>query len=245
MHFDWWTFALQIINLLILLGLLQHFLLRPVQAAVQQRQQALRQAGMAAAALQEQARAANQALQDEKLALERARAQAVRTAREQGEAAAQALLSQARADAAAARATAQQQLRQERGEAQAALRQAALSLAGEMARRLLRRLPAANPDQAFLREALASLGGLPPGPAGAPAATLHVISAHPLDQQARSAVAAAIGQQAGPVEVSYDCDPELLAGVELHWRDGVIRNHWRADLQQIAASLHDDAAEHT
>ena len=33
MQFDWWTFALQVVNFLILVWLLQHFLYGPVQSA--------------------------------------------------------------------------------------------------------------------------------------------------------------------------------------------------------------------
>ena len=39
MRIDWWTLALQAANFLVLVWLLQHFLYRPVQGIIAERQQ--------------------------------------------------------------------------------------------------------------------------------------------------------------------------------------------------------------
>ena len=72
---------------------------------------------------------------------------------------------------------------------------------------------------------------------------IEVVTAAPLSEEetahVRDALKAAFGSEP-PFE--FRIDPALIAGIELHSRNTIVRNSWRADLDRIREEL--DRDEH-
>ena len=119
----------------------------------------------------------------------------------------------------------------------------------EIAQRLLRRLPSKITLSAFLdglcqelralsseeRESFTSVTAVDHA--------IEVVTATPLSKEeikhVRDALKAAVGSEP-PFE--FRIDPALIAGIELHSRNTIVRNSWRADLDRIRKEL--DRDEH-
>lgn len=240
MHVDWWTLGLQAINVLILIWLLGHFFWNPVARIIAQRQQvqqdmlaqaqAARDAAVAersALARSDQERAQ---LRDEALAKATAEAAQLRAQWiDQAQHDVQEMLNAARAEAAKLHDVTQRQLAREGAD-----------LGLRIARRLLGRIPSSIAQQAFCAALERSVGEIPQGLlAGArTAGSVEVVSSAALDETQRDQcmkyIAALLGSSP---TVRWRVDASLLAGVELHAGDLVVRNSWHADLQQIAQEL--------
>ena len=149
MRIDWWTLALQAANFLVLVWLLQHFLYRPVQNIIAERQQR-------AEACSPQGGAARAAAEGLRTELERATSGAgpgpppgVEEALARARVEAAALLERARADAGKLLADERQRLERERAEAAEVLRVDAIELGVTIARRLLAEAGAGSLDRPF------------------------------------------------------------------------------------------------
>src|SRR5512142_2341945 len=116
MHVDWWTLALQTVNVLILVWLLARFFFRPITAIVASRQDEARK-------ILADADAARQRAEATQATADKARAEMAR------------LLGEATHEAAAARAAAEAAAGRRRAEAEEALVQRAAELSLEIARR--------------------------------------------------------------------------------------------------------------
>lgn len=243
MHIDWWTLALQTVNVLILIWILGRFFFRPVADLVAKRREE-------AAKLLADADAARKEAGD-------LRAEAT-TLRAGIDAQRDRLLAQARKDAEAEKASALAQLSSEldqhRKDAavaiekeRIAMQHAVLDRASELsvriARRLLERLPASAAFSAFLDGLSAELGRLTVDSrnrlAGSdPAHPLDVVAAAKLDDEQaaslRETIHAAFGSEP-PIRLS--CDSRLIAGFEIRGRNIVVRNNWQADLEIIRREL--------
>ncbi|WP_051516510.1 F0F1 ATP synthase subunit delta [Herbaspirillum sp. RV1423] len=246
MKFDWWTLALQTINVLVLLWVLQHFLFRPVQAMIAQRQKDLQKLAGDAATEKQNAAQQRLALEGERNALAGEREQTLAAARSEAREAGQALLAQAAGDIAQRNAAAQAALGQERAEAESALQLAAAGLAENIVKRLLERLPEAVADEHFLPGACEAIAGLGAGErkllleADARNA-IEVVSAHPLAPEAQATMQQTLNAALGsPFPLHFSCDAALLAGIELRFRHVVVSSNWAADLRQIMATLTQD-----
>jgi F-type H+-transporting ATPase subunit b len=245
MNIDWWTLALQAINVLILIWLLGHFLYKPVLAAIAARQ-------AAADKLLSDAQAAKAAAEAESAAL---KAQGDALAAEAGEqrkavvaaaeVSAQALLKKAEDEAKAHAARAEAALTQERQVAGAALRQQAAELATDIAGTLLSRLPAAVVTEAMFQALLDKIAALPAADRqrlAETAATPQILTAVALsdaDQaRYRQRLETALGS---PLAASFDVETALIAGFELRGADILVTNSWRADLAAVLHQLTGDS----
>jgi len=250
MKIDWWTLALQTINVIVLLWVLRHFLFKPVQTVIANRQQELHKQIEDTAAERQLAVTQRLALDAERAAIATTREQMLAAARNEAHEAGQALLAQAAEDASRRSTLEQAALRQERVDAEAALRQAAAKLTGDMLLRLLERFPAAGIDCDFLQGACDALRAMNTGARklvldSAAKEPLQIISAHRLDAMAQTMVLQKLGESLeGMVTASFSTDSHLLAGIELRFRHIVISNNWAADLQNIMESLNNDALQH-
>ena len=241
MKIDWWTLGLQTINVLVLLWILQHFLFRPVMAMIERRQAELRRQGDEAVQTGQQAEQERAALESERRAIAQAREQLMDKAHAEAQAASAALLDQAQRDAVARGAAAQTALTQERLEAELVMQRRAGALAADLATRLLQRIPPGRLDECFIEQACAAL----PKPARfelrqtSEAVAVRVVSSALLDasaqETARSRLLAVVG---GGALITFEVDPALLAGVELHVGQAVIANNLAADLRGILEQLH-------
>lgn len=223
MQFDWTTFLLEVLNFLVLLWLLKRFLYRPVLEVLDARQARVRDERLRATQMLAEAQALQQQY-DDRLAEWGREKQHARQQLEQE-------LAQARA---AGLEALRQSLADERQKVQAradsalAAREAALARAASddayrAAAAMLRRLASPALTEAIAALFREDLAALPEEErdvlrkaAAALVATsaVEIASAHPLPQQERAALAAALSQVAGrSLHIAFVEQPELLAGV--------------------------------
>ena len=226
MEFDVWSFALQLINFLILVWLLQHFLYQPVRRIIEQRRTAVDSKVAEAekarkSAEEEKARleAANAAFDEEKRArLDKLHGELeAEKTRVAGEAQkkAQSLIDESR-----------KQIENDRADALKATESEVAALAADMAAKIL----AARPSEpaaiiakfedyarALPEEERKTLGRSAAGGA-------KVVSAVPIDARIESAWRDALARVFGAaVDVSFASDSSLIAGADLHFPHAVIK----------------------
>lgn len=244
MHIDWWTLALQTINVLILIWILGRFFFRPVADLVaKRREEAAKLIADADAARKEaedlraeatQLRAGIDAQRDRLIADARKAAEAEKTS---SLAQLSSELEQHRKDAAIA-------IERERAVMQRAVLDRASELSVQIARRLLERLPANTAFSAFLDGLIGELGRLPIEVRNSlatsdPKHPLEIAAAATLDDRQaarlREAISAALDGSELPMRLV--CDPGLIAGFEIRGRNIIVRNNWQADLATIRKEL--------
>lgn len=243
MHIDWWTLALQTVNVLILIWILGRFLFRPVADLVAKRQ-------ARAASLIADADAARKEGEDLRAEAERQRAdidkqrdRLMAEARKAADAEKTSLLAAFARENEQHRQDATLAIAKERAAMQRALLDGASELSVDIARRLLERLPADTGFSAFLAGLGVELNGLPAEARDGLAAAdrdhpLEVVTAAALDEQQaarlRDVLRKALGGEP-PMKLSRD--PALIAGFEIRGRNVVVRNNWRSDLAHIREEL--------
>ena len=244
MRIDWWTLALQAANFLVLVWLLQHFLYRPVQAIIIERQQQADGVLAAADATRTAAERLRSELEEQRAALERDRHQAVEEAHARARVEAAALLERARADAGKLLADERQRLERERAEAAEVLRVDAIELGVTIARRLLAEAGAGSLDRPFLERAVARLQDLAETQRSAlidrlaNGAVVQVVTATPLDPVGREDFTCRLRELLGQdTNIQFADDPTLLAGTELHFPHTVLHHSWRDSLREIEEGL--------
>lgn len=245
MGLDWSTFLLELINFLILLWILKHFLYAPVKAAIEARQarveavlaqanarraeaEQMRRDDEARRATWEQERAQARAVLDQELAAERARQVDALQAELQG-----------RRDKAAI-------LDERRGrEAERQSQDAALALAAGFGSRLLGRLADPVLEARLVEMVIEDLPRLSSGhrealaaAAGAEPVGVRVRSAYPLSAGQRAALQAALSQAAGREDLGtdFEMDPGLIAGLQIDAGPLVMRANLRDELRFFAES---------
>jgi F-type H+-transporting ATPase subunit b len=250
MHIDWWTLALQTVNVLVLVWILGRFLFRPTMAIVAKRQQEANdliadaaRARVEAAALRAEADRAGAALavQRDKLTAEANAAARVER---------QVLLDRAAQEVAKLHADAETAIDQERKTAQASIAAHAGDLAVDIARRLLTRVPEPHVLPAFTDDICRAIAALPEAERERLAARsgqpIEITTAEklavPQQQALREVLSQAVG---GELSVVFHNDPAVIAGIELKSAATIIRGSWRADLDRVRTELdaEDDAKQ--
>lgn len=233
MTFDWWTFALQAANFLILVWLLKRFLFRPVSALVARRKEEIGHALAEAEAARQSAEQARRKFEERQSQIEAERNRIIeqehaRLAQERDKA-----LEATRAESEKLKQTMLKRLDEERAAAANEVFEQAVGLAGELAVRLLGEAAAPALESAFLQRMVEHLdrlsdserAALAGGRTGEP---LLVTTAHPLDaaQQAewRAALAARLGNSRS---IAFSTDAGLIAGAELRFPHATLRFNWR------------------
>jgi len=240
MRIDWWTLALQTINVLVLVWLLRRFLFHPVKALIEARH-------AAAARLLDDAEAARRQARSEAEALEARRrdfaaeGDAIIAAAHAAAAEERAtLLDQARQEAARLEAEARAILLREREVQRRELEAHAGELAITMAKRLLGLLPADLATAALLEAVARELTDMPLQTrrdlmAGGP---VTIATAAPLSGAEKEAWQTRLAAILGTLpQISFEHDPALIAGVELRGPHTLLRRNWRCDLERLARAL--------
>lgn len=244
MKIDWWTLALETINVLILVWLLARFLFKPVARIIARRQEEAAKllsdaetAKNAAQAAANEAAKARSSLADE-------RDKMLSQAREAASIEREAVLREARAAAQNIKAEGESQLARERAEAEQQLTEKASQLALDIAHRLLDRLPGTRHVDGFLEGLLTKLRALDPRlrdnliQAANGGATIEILSAAPLaDETAdrcRSSMHDVFGKH---LQLVFQVDPGVIGGLELRGPGIVISNSLRADLERLREQL--------
>lgn len=240
MHINWWTLALQAINVLVLIWLLSRFLYRPVVAAIAARQAAADRllADAAAAKAEAETAAAGLKARNEALATDSERLHAeVRTAADADRAQ---LLEAARVAAGKVCEEAQVGIAAQRDAMRKALETQAAILAGDMAAKLVQNLPPAIVQQAMFEALTGQLAAMT-GAEGARTlvgGTLTIVTAAPLEEANRARYRDALAKLLpAPLDLAFEEDPALIGGCELHGTHVHIRNSWRADLDDMLGDL--------
>jgi len=240
MHIDWWTLALQGINVLVLVWLLTRFLYRPVMAVIAARRQAADKlladaeaAKVAAAAEAMALKAQNEVFNAEAEKRQGEMRAAVETEHAQ-------LLARAKAEAATVLQRADTAAAAARVRMRVELEEEAAVLAGRMSETLLQRLPAAQATDAMFQALLDRLRALPEDERRKLVTDmpLRVVTAAPLEDGARERYRRALADiLSAPTLLDFAADPALIAGFELHGRHVRVRNSWHADLEEMLARL--------
>jgi F-type H+-transporting ATPase subunit b len=242
---DLTTFALEVLNFLVLVWLLQRFLYRPVMDVIERRR-----------AEQDQTVAAAQSLQTEAQALKADYEQRLARAGEDRDRALAALdaeiaaerskrLAAVAADEKAERERLQSLATREREQQDAERERRALALGARFTARLLDRLAGPALEASLVDLALADLPTLPAdrlddlrGALAAADSAVEVATAHPLPPARRDAVARALEAVAGkPVTPAFVEDPALKAGLRVRAGAWVLMANLRDELAYFAAGV--------
>ena len=247
MHIDWWTLALQTVNVLVLIWILARFLFRPMADLVAKRQEETGKLLADAAQARQEATEVRAQTEKARSDLDAERDRLIAEARRAAEQEKVGLLAQSTAEIDKLRDEATAAIARERTAADHAIVAHASDLSVDIARRLLERLPPGRAFELFLDGACQELRNAPPdvrkslitsmGEGG----LLEVVTASLLNDAQREGVKKALASVLG-VEPSleFKSDPALIGGIELHGRNAIIRNSWRADLDRIRKELSHD-----
>lgn len=238
MHINWWTLALQTINVLVLMWLLSRFLYKPVVAAIAARQAAAdklladAEAARVGATAQEATLKASNAAFGADAGRRRAEAQAAADADRTR------LLEQAQQEVADLHKQAESAVLKERQRTGAALEVQAAMLAGHMAEKLLDRVPAEATTEAMFHNLLDRLATLSDEDRRRLASSpLQIVTPQTLGADTARYAAALATALPGVTDPMFVADPTLLAGFDLRNAQIVLRNSWRADLDTLLEDL--------
>jgi len=244
MQIDWWTLALQTVNVVILVWLLARFFFKPILAIVAQRQAAADKALADVKAADETVAKAHQEADDVRARISEERESLVAEAKQAAKAEYDARLAEADGAVAGMKAKAREELARERTAAEDALVARASDLSVSIARRLLKRLPSDVALDTFAEELCRQIRDLPEQDRAAFASTnnlgesLEVVTPEPLDEGRRHRLQQSIdGAFGSPTRLTFDTNPSLIAGIELRSRGAVVANSWKSDLEKINVEL--------
>ena len=244
MHIDWWTLALQTVNVLILVWLLSRFFFRPVMAIVAKRQEEADRLLADAESARNQAEASRAGAEHARLDVANQRQVLIDQAKEDAKTERARLVEQSSLAITKMREEAAADLQRQQANAQQALIEHAQTLSLDIARRLLGRLPGEAGLPCFLeglcerarslspeaREGLKSKGGK--------SGDCVVVTASVLSDDEQRLVHDMIAKALGfDLPLAFRHDPALIAGLELHGPTTVLRNTWRSDLDRIREEL--------
>jgi F-type H+-transporting ATPase subunit b len=244
MRIDWWTLALQTVNILVLIWILSRFFFRPIMDIVAKRQQEANKLLADAAGSREQAAQARAAVAKAAADIAGERERMLAEARDAAQIEKRDLLARSAAEIAKLREGAEAAIARERVAAETAVVDYASTLSVEIARRLLARFQQRDLLTTFLDELGRELQALPAEireslASGATADhPLEIVSAGPLSDQEAQQVRAVLKHVFGrELPVALRSDPAIIDGIELIGQTAIVRNSWRADLDRIRLEL--------
>jgi F-type H+-transporting ATPase subunit b len=245
MQFDWWTFALQSINFVVLVWLLRRFLYRPVQEIISKRRLVAEQVLADAEAKAESAESEKQQAEKERVALDKQRDRILQEAHESVKAEREKILKQARQDAKKIVETAQGTAAREREQALKDVKAEIADLAAEIASRMLKTVSGNDLSDAFLSRLHEEIKSLPAeelerlqGDLSKSGTSLKIATAIPLDAAARkrwsSRICTTLGIKTKP---EFVVAPDLVGGAELRFPHAVLKFSWSDQVEKAKAQL--------
>jgi len=245
MSVDGWTIALQAINFLVLVWLLQRLLFKPVQNVIARRRSLVEQAFADAESAKQAAEAEHQRYAAGQAALDASRQDMLSSAHQEIEADRSRVLEDARAEAEALLRSAREQIESERRAAVADTRARVADLAMTMAGQLLRQVAeppvTARPlADAFLEQLLARLDALEPDALQSLRAELQssseglrVVTGTALNPEEQGRWQRALQDRLGPPgRLEFLIEPPLIGGAELRFPHAVLSVAWSEQLRQ-------------
>jgi len=245
MQISWWTLALQVVNFLVLVWLLQRFLYRPVREILERRRQLSTQALAAAEKAQKEADAARQHYEQARAALVEERRAMLDDAHRTIEAERAKLLEEARQEARKIVETAHTSIADERAKTLEGLEADVASLAVKLAGKLLGNLGGAIAGDVFLDRTETALKQLPDserrrleGDLTTNGARVTVVTAAPLVAKEQKAWQDRLeGSLKRPLQLAFDVDPKLIAGAAIHFPHVVVSFTWAQQLKEAEQAL--------
>jgi F-type H+-transporting ATPase subunit b len=243
MRIDWWTLALQTVNVLILVWILARFFFRPVADIVAKRQDEANKLLSDATAARQKAADALAEADKMRAAIAMERDQLIAEAQRAAQIEKHNRLAQVSQEIGKLRSEAESAIARDQEAAEQAIIVRASELAVDIAQRLLARLASDSSLKAFLDGLCQSLRTLSSEERDGFTSTAvdhlaEVVTATALSKaeidQIRIALRAALGSE---VQFKVRSDPALIAGIELHGPSAIVRNSWRADLDRIHEDL--------
>ncbi len=245
MNFDWSTFVLEVLNFLVLVWLLQHFLYRPVLAVVEQRRREGEKIAASAQALREQAQAlkieyetrmAHADEDRERAVAELAQAIAAERTQRMAVLADEVTTERQRRLNLEARASTERAAEQE---------QQAQALAAHFATRLLQRVASPALEDLLIDLMLTELKDMPSAERtelqqtlADPTLPIQIISAYALGAQHQGLLCEALNALAGrPVRTAFAINPALQAGLRIEIGAWVLRLNLQDELDYLASKL--------
>jgi len=244
MHFDWWTLALQTVNVLILIWILARFFFRPIADIVARRQEQTNKLFAEANAARKQAADARGEAENARAEIAVARDRLLANAQKVAQAERAKLMQEAAQDAAKLRHESEGAIARDRAAAEQQIRDHAITLSVDIARRLLDRLPPNLALEVFLTVLCDEIGKLSAEARNAftAAATtrraIDVVTEGALNEPEMNHVRDALNRAFGVnLPFMFRSDAAVLAGIELHGHNVILHNSWRADLERIGEEL--------
>ncbi len=244
MHLDWWTLALQTVNVLVLIWILARFFFRPIADVIAKRQRETDKLFADAEAARRQAAAARGEAEKAGAEVAAERDRLLADAQKSAQAEKAKLLQQVAQEAAKRRHESEAAIARDSAAAAQQVVDHAATLSIDIARRLVGRLPADRTLDAFLDGLCREIKSLPADAhdnfvaAATAGHAVEVVTAAPLSEQestqVRISLKDAFGQE---LPLTFRSDPKVLAGIELQGHNMILRNSWRADLERIREEL--------
>ena len=236
MHLDWWTIGLQTINFGILVWLLQRFLYKPVLAMIDARKAEVRKQFDAAKAVEDKAKAQLAAIEAERSGIAAEREAALKSAAAQAQELVEARWVQAEREAQALIDATRKSLAEERDKALNEARRLALDLGADFAQRLLAEVPMQYRAEAWIERIEHHLKALPQGERETlvrqltDGQSLKVVTAAALPSAMADQWKERLHRSLGNSAITFEVNPDLIAGAELHFPTAILRFSWQSAL---------------
>lgn len=250
MQFDWWTFALQGVNFLVLVWLLWRFLYRPVKQVIEERKELAQRAFTDAENEKAAAEAARQRFEEAQAELLKERQDMLKQVHEELDAERRKILEKAKHEADELLQAAGQSIVKEREAAVTEVREQVAALAVDLASCLLGKVGSSVSAGVFLERLDRQLNDLPPEERdrlrldfAADGACLTVVTAAPLAPDERDQWTDRLGNSLSHKNnIDYATDPEILGGAELRFPHAEIKFTWADQLRKARQLLRNDEA---
>jgi F-type H+-transporting ATPase subunit b len=236
MHLDWWTIGLQTINFGILVWLLHRFLYKPVFTVIDARKAEVRRQFDAAKEVEDKAKAQLAAVEAERTGIAAEREVALKAAASQTQELAEARRVQAEREAQALIDVARKTLAEEREKALYEARRLALDLGADFARRLLAEVPIQYRAEAWIQRIEQHLNALSQTERDGlvrqlgDGQSLKVVTACTLPPATTEHWKERLRRSLGAAGMTFEVNPDLIAGAELHFRTAILRFSWQSAL---------------
>jgi len=236
MHLDWWTIGLQTINFGILVWLLHRFLYKPVLAMIDARKADVQKQFDAAKAVEDKAKAQLAAVETDRAGIAAEREGALKAAAAQAQELVEARWVQAEREAQALIDATRKSLAEERDKALNEARRLALDLGADFAQRLLAEVPMQYRAEAWIERIEHHLKALPQGERETlvrqltDGQSLKVVTAAALPSAMADRWKERLHRSLGNSAITFEVNPDLIAGAELHFPTAILRFSWQSAL---------------
>jgi F-type H+-transporting ATPase subunit b len=245
MQISWWTLALQVVNFLVLVWLLQRFLYRPVRDILEQRKRQSTEALAAAERAKAETEAARQRYEEARGALAEERQATLEAAHRASEAERTKRIEEAKKEAQKIIDTAHASIAEERAKTLTGLEADVADLAVKLAEKLLDKLGGSIAGDVFLERTQAALKELPDSERrrlerdlAVNGALVTVVTAAPLDAKEQKEWQARLeANLERPLKIAFDVDPKLIAGAAIHFPHVVVSFDWADQLKDARQAL--------